>query len=126
MDRQFLVNINGHNSEIKTYEYGVPQGAVLSSTLYNIFTFDIPKHIHTELALFTDDTAVYSSSPFANTITIQMQAHADSIHNYFNKWKIKLNEQKTQAILITKRRKLELPGDNIIISNTTVNWESIV
>jgi hypothetical protein len=42
--------------------YGVPQGAVLSSTLYNFFTSDAPMVDGCELATFADDTALFVSS----------------------------------------------------------------
>lgn len=114
------MSINGSQSEIKAYHFEVPQGAVLSPTLYNVFTFDIPKNVNTKLALFADDTAVFTSSPFVNIITTNIQNHTDEINEYFIKWKIKLNQQKTQSLFLTKSRKLELPDDTISIFNADV------
>lgn len=37
---------------------GVPQGSVLGSTLYSIYTHDISKRKNVALALFADDVAV--------------------------------------------------------------------
>jgi hypothetical protein len=42
VSRKFVVSINGHCSETKIIAAGVPQGAVLSSILFNIFINDLP------------------------------------------------------------------------------------
>jgi len=44
-------------SETKEIKFGVPQGAVLSPTLYNIYTQDIVRETTENIALFADDTA---------------------------------------------------------------------
>lgn len=121
-ERTFHVDINGAKSPIYKIPFGVPQGAVLSPTLYNIYTYDIPKFINTKLALFADDTAFFCSSPLVSVIIEALKSHANLIKNYMKKWKITINSQKTQALFITKRIKKELPGRKIKIFDTNVPW----
>jgi hypothetical protein len=40
---------------------GVPQGSVLSPTLYNLYINDTPQTIGVNLALFADDTCLYAT-----------------------------------------------------------------
>lgn len=122
--RTFHVEINGHKSQNYPIPFGVPQGAVLSPTLYNIFTHDIPKSFNTKLALFADDTAFYSISNKASNIDSALKFHARIIETYSNKWKITINSTKTQATFITKRRKLELPNPKIKLFGNDVSWQS--
>ena len=68
-NRKFRVMIEGKLSATNTIPYGVPQGAVNSPTLYNIYTHDIPHQRHTQLALYADDTAFYVSSSMIQPIT---------------------------------------------------------
>ena len=83
------------------------------------FCFYISKHCSTKLALFADDTAIYSPSPFADIISTNIKDHAHKLNKYFVKWKININKQKTQA-------KLELPGSAIKIMNSTITWDQKV
>jgi hypothetical protein len=123
-NRSFHVDVNGARSSSFNIPFGVPQGAVLSPILYNIYTYDIPKFLDTTLALFADDTAFFCSSPLAKTITDALKKHAELIANYMQRWKINLNNKKTQAIFITNRLKLELPGRHIKIFGKNVQWQS--
>jgi hypothetical protein len=65
-NRRFCVKLCTAYSKMKTMPFGLPQGAVLSPTLYNIFTADIPKSNNCKIALFADDTSFFISSPYVN------------------------------------------------------------
>jgi hypothetical protein len=71
----------------------VPQGAVLSPTLYNFFTSDAPTVDGCELATFDDDTAFFVSSL---AVCDELQEQLDSLTDYFKRWKIKVNCQKSR------------------------------
>ena len=125
-NRQFFVEINGRKSSQHNIPFGVPQGAASSPTLYNIYTYDIPHHRKAKLGIFADDTSLsVSSSSFAK-IENNIKDASTNLQNYFTKWKIKLNEQKTQAIFFTRRRKNEIPHLPLNIFNSNIEWESNV
>ena len=124
-NRKFHVQVIGKKSQTKIINFGVAQGAVLSPTLYNIYTSDIPKQLNNaELALFADDTAIFSSSRFSSIIINSLKSSMTRLHRYFLKWKIKLNTSKTEAIFFTRRRTRELPGSTITIGNETISWKT--
>jgi len=56
---------------------GIPQGSILGSTLFNVYTSDIPQTPRTNIALFSDDTAIFSESRNIEAIT-------DNLKNYLN------------------------------------------
>ncbi|PSN42154.1 RNA-directed DNA polymerase from mobile element jockey [Blattella germanica] len=61
-NRKFRVNHNGGESSTTNIQAGVPQGSVLAPILYNIYTSDIPTSPQVNLALYADDTAIYTSN----------------------------------------------------------------
>nr|AAB04627.1 reverse transcriptase [Chironomus tentans] len=123
-ERTFSVFIKGQFSEIKEIKYGVPQGAVLSPTLYNIFTYDIVRETTNNIALFADDTALYHSAENSADIVTQLLHTGRKVQQYMDKWKINLNKQKSQAIFITNRYSKQLPRNNIKFLNENIKWES--
>jgi methyl coenzyme M reductase subunit D len=125
-NRSFQVTVNNKSSNFRQFYFGLPQGAVLSPILYNIFTADIPSPKNCNLALFADDTAFYASSKFVNVITENLKNYSLELQFFFDKWKINLNHGKTEAIFFTKRLKKELPGTTINIFNKTINWSDTV
>lgn len=121
-NRSFHVDIKGFKSQCYSFFAGLPQGAVMSPTLYNIYTHDIPKNENTTIALFADDTAFYTSHSEVKQIIKPLQEHAQQIHTYMNRWKININHAKTQAIFVTKRRTLQIPKRRLEIFNTKIKW----
>lgn len=55
--RSFHVKVNRASSSQRPANFGVPQGAILSPILYNIFTSDAPNPSPCNRGLFADDTA---------------------------------------------------------------------
>lgn len=124
-ERTFSVFIKGQFSDIKLIKYGVPQGAVLSPTLYNIFTYDIVRETTDNIALFADDTALHHSSENSADIVTHLQHKGRKVQDYMNKWKININKQKTQALFITNRYSKQLPkNNNIKFLNENIKWET--
>lgn len=122
-ERQFQVAVESATSSSKPIPFGVPQGAVLSPALYNIYTSDVPKPSRCLTALFADDTALLCTSSFFAPIENSLQQAVQQFEEYFKKWKIMLNSSKTQAIFFTRRRTREIPQGPITISGVDVQWE---
>lgn len=125
-ERGFTVDVEGQQSSIKTIPAGVPQGSVLSPLLYSLYTSDIRPSRESDIAFYADDSAFICQGKVSNAIVGRMQRALNSASKYFSKWKIKINEQKSQAILFPfnkspKRqptRKLMANGREIPFSKT--------
>jgi hypothetical protein len=102
-DRTFNVQVNNALSDTKRMKAGVPQGSVLSPKLFALYINDIPRTDRTCTALYADDTAIYAHSHHAEVANKQVQLHLNRILTYFDKWKIKLNETKTETILFRRK-----------------------
>jgi len=60
--RSFTVHLNDTSSSPKTTPSGLPQAAVLSTTLFALYISDMPHPPKTQLALYADDTAILAQS----------------------------------------------------------------
>lgn len=58
-----------------------------------------------DTALYADDTALYTAFKCSNTIVKRLNSALIILQQYFAKWKIKLNEAKSRAILFPFNRK---------------------
>ena len=67
--RIFTVHLNDSTFTPKSIPSGLPQGAVVSTTLLSLYLSDIPRPPHTHLALHADDTALLSQSWPPDTIS---------------------------------------------------------
>jgi Reverse transcriptase (RNA-dependent DNA polymerase) len=59
--RSFQVSVGSAKSSSHNIPFGVPQGAILFPTLYNILTSDVPSSDFCGTATFADDTAIFAS-----------------------------------------------------------------
>lgn len=122
--RSFYVSVGDTKSITFQVAAGVPQGSVLSPTLYNIFTSDLRVPIiGCQVALFADDTAFYASAKNPGKIIRILNASAQYLSDYCSRWKVKLNSTKTQAVYFTKRRAQQwLPDVDLTVQNASVPW----
>lgn len=125
--RSFKVYIGNSSSSQIDISAGCPQGSCLSPVLYNIFTSDFPSLDACSSSIFVDDTAILCHGIFAEDIINNLQNAFIRLEEYFIKWKILVNPQKTQAIYFTRKRKAcFIPQRDIRINNINIKWESKV
>lgn len=122
-DRTFEVSVKGCSSEHKRVPFGVPQGSVLSPTLYNIFSADIVKVDGVQYYFFADDTGFLASHREPQEIIEKLQRAQNAILEYQRKWKIKTNPAKCQAIFFTRRRSPRyMPQNEITCGDIDIPW----
>lgn len=119
-DRSFTVKIDSSLSTSRPIKAGVPQGAVLSPVLFNIFTADIPISEITSTAIFADDTLLYSSHACIDTAVTNLQHTVNDLINWFTKWKIAINPTKTEAKIFTLRNPAQ--PQNLNVSGHDISW----
>lgn len=118
--RNFFVDFQGHGSDYREITAGVPQGSVLGPLLFIIYVNDIPSPINGTLALFADDTAIINNSGNYKLLMMKSSEQLGLVCKYFNKWKIKLNNNKTEVLITSHNRRHVthvLKSNDISISN---------
>jgi hypothetical protein len=121
--RNFTVSVEGEMSTPKYMQAGVPQGSVLSITLYNLYINDTHQTPGVNLALFADDTCLYATDRKQGYVLRKIQRVLNSMATRCEPWNIKINEDKTRAIYFTRRNRppdilLKFNGRNISFVNS--------
>ena len=88
-NRQFYVQIGDYKTSMRSIECGVPQGAVLSPTLFSVFINDVPtKNTQNEKTiLFADDIAHMTIYRKGQPITNTVQKYLHELEIWMNKWR---------------------------------------
>jgi hypothetical protein len=102
-NRESFVYINRSYSNKFQINAGVPQGGILSPTLFNYFINDIPTPPNCKLALYADDTSLISTVNSKNfdELIYNLKMGFETINTYFLSWKIKINAEKTNCGIFT-------------------------
>ncbi|GFS80865.1 probable RNA-directed DNA polymerase from transposon X-element [Trichonephila clavipes] len=101
------------------------EGALLSPTLFNIYINDIPKTRQTTVCLCADDTAILTQSTNKNCITHFLHRHLAELEDWYKKWKISINPEKTEAVFFSLGRSTRKPPP-IHVQNHPVPWSRSV
>ena len=111
--RTARVKLDGTISNLVKLREGVPQGGVISPTLFLVYINDItttvPKHVSN--TLHADDFAVWNASEHTTTATHRIQDTVNRVNSWTEKWALKLNKTKTVSTLFslsTSKEKVKL------------------
>jgi hypothetical protein len=95
--------------------------------LFNVFINDIPVPQNGELALFADDTAFFIEASWKNLKFIKKHliSALNSFQNFFQEWKIFLNDSKTEFIIFTRSTKMIklYQHDTIKLNSLEFKWK---
>ena len=94
------VQVGSSLSDFYDQEQGVPQGGVLSTTLFSIKINDIVKCLgyHTDYSLHVDDFCSCYRSKSMTTIERQLQHNLNKIKNWATSNGFKFSKSKTQCL----------------------------
>ena len=103
-DRYQSTSVNNLSSSPSQLMYGVPQGSVLGPNLFVLYTTllsDIIANHSVNHQLFADDTQLQKSTPLSEVtiLTKELNACTDDIKTWMTENQLKLNDDKTEALL---------------------------
>ena len=110
-NRRARVLVNGHMGRKILLRQGVPQGGVLSPTLFILFINDVVKELPkgVKAALYADDLVLWCTEEHATTATYRMQTALDKLTEWTEKWCLQINKEKSAATLFTLSRQKTSP-----------------
>ena len=123
MQRKYYVHVNGHSSDIKTVNIGVPQGSTLGPLLFLIFINDMKNCSRLlKFIQFADDTTLLFSSSDIKILNEILEREANKVILWFNANKLIINLTKTNCMMFTNKR--NIPQLNITLNNTVLEVKS--
>ena len=123
IQRKYFVYVNGHSSEIKTVNIGVPQGSTLGPLLFLIFINDMKNCSRLlKFIQFADDTTILFRSADMNILNEILEREANKVISWFNANKLIINVSKTSCMLFSNKR--NVPQLNITINNSLLEVQT--
>ena len=112
---------NNKTSTQRQFKTGVPQGGVLSPTLFNIYTSDIPSPPpNINITVYADDITMTSTDTNKQIAQAKLQTYLQEIASWTQQNQLHLNPDKTTSTLFTPdpaeySTQLTLNIDNVVI-----------
>ena len=102
-NRKARVTVDGKLSRKFLLQHGVPQGGVISPTLFLIFIDDLIKKLPNGIkaALYADDLVMWCAEEYATTATYRMQEAVNVLAAWAKRWNVSINKDKSSTTLFT-------------------------
>ena len=120
-------------SDIKTFNFSVPQRRILPPTLFNCYSITLSPMVSTDIGInaFADDYFLHKyfipSGPEEITSIPNSEQVLKLIHDWMNGNRLKMNDSKTDFIILGSRQQLEMcQMKSISVCSTAVTRSNIV
>ena len=117
-DCTIKVRIGARESRNKPLTRGLPQGAVLSPTLFNVMLYDIPKSQSVKVVSYADDITLLTSNRDIQEAQQDMQNYLRILTTWLGKWKFILNPSKCSFQIFTNKR--SIPNVNLQVARQQI------
>ena len=103
-NRRLRVVLDGKSSQEYPVNVGVPQGSILGPTLFLLYINDLPDDVICDIAIYADDTTLYSKCDQASDLWQQLELASELESDlrdtvaWGKKWLVDLNAGKTQLV----------------------------
>ena len=101
--RQASVSWGGTKSKTRMFPNGVPQGAVLSPTLFNLFMSDLPTPLHPAVTIssYADDLTITSQHHKVDVAAENLQSYIHQLEAWLDTNRMEVSAQKSSITLLT-------------------------
>ena len=96
--------LDGNSSQEHPVNAGVPQGSIIGPTLFLLYINDLPDDVICDIAIYADDTTLYSKCDWACDLWQQLELASElgsdlqDTVDWGKKWLVDFNAGKTQLV----------------------------
>ena len=104
-NRRLRVVLDGESPQEYPVNAGVPQGFILGPTLFLLYINDLPDDVVCDIAVYADDTTLYSKCDRASDLwqqlelAFKLESDLQDTLDWGKKWLVDFNARKTQLVL---------------------------
>ena len=122
-NRRFYVELNNERSRWRLQKNGLPQGSVLSPSLFNIYTNDQPVQDGTRSFIYADDLCITAQYPTFPKVENIIEEALGNLTEYYRNNSLRANPDKTQVTAFHLRnreakRSLKVKWNDTELENT--------
>ena len=125
-NRSFQAKIGTSKSTTRPLRAGVPQGSVLSPTLFNLYLSDFPfdqiRSPRRIIGLYADDLAIFSRQHSLKSAASTAQSALKDLQKWYAKWRIKVNAEKSQAVMFNNGKGRNSLPPKLKIFDSHIPW----
>ena len=109
-NRRLGVVLVGKSSQEYSVNDGVPQGSIIGPTLFLLYINDLPDDVICNIAIYADDTTLYSKCNQASDLWQQLELASElesglrDTVDWGRKWLVDFNAGKTQLVLFDRSK----------------------
>ena len=122
-NRRARLTVDNAKSKKVLLRHGVPQGRVLSLTLFLIFINDLIKQFPdaVKCAMYADDLVLWCKEEHATTAQLRLQEAVNILSRWTQDWCVKINKTKsftTLFTLSTKAKRVKIMLEDVKLQHT--------
>ena len=127
-NRRLRVVLDGKSSQEYPVNAGVPQGFILGPTLFLLYINDLPDDVICNIAIYADDTTLYSKCNQASDLWQQLELASElesdlrDTVDWDRKWLVDFNAGKTQLVSFDRSKNtgaIDVKMDGSVLEDTT-------
>ena len=126
INRKARVHLNGTYGK-KTLKEGVPQGGVLSPTLFLVFINDIVRDMPRKVqgAIYADDLVLWCSKEHLSTANYRLQQALNTLEGWTKWWLVRINPRKTTYTIFSlstweQKATLHINGQTLLAEDNPI------
>ncbi|GBM90132.1 putative RNA-directed DNA polymerase from transposon BS [Araneus ventricosus] len=118
-NRHLTVLVKNSESTTRKLQAVIPPGGILAPKIFVLFMIDIPQVRSIMLSLYTYNTDILSQGKTSDKAIETLENYPRNLEAWLVRWKIKLNVDKTEAILFNKKNDY---WPKVKVNGTSIEW----